>query len=405
MRTLLRIAGLLAGLSFTLTARAQVVAPPTVDWVSVPSTATVSQSVSVGVGAHANASSDPYFNGSSKVVARIMVDLTRPDNSVTRIYEWLPTWQSPASIWTGFTVNSSGTHYITVQVMDGRPWYSGVYTYAIGVASPAPTITSALSLSVNQGYTTSYQIAATNNPTSFGASNLPAGLSINTSTGVISGRVTPWTSTVNSTITATNAVGTDTKTLTWNITGAVITGSSSVSPTTISSGQSVTLTRAGTANFGIAWTENVIWKPDGSAQVLGNMQLGSQSYTPTAGPGTYHYQVRIVDNSAYNYVDQWIPFTVSAVAAPTGLQSTATQSYSVALAWNSVSGAAIYHLYRNGVYIGSTTGTTFNATSLAAGTAYSFTVQAQDGGSNYSAHSTTLNVTTAGSFEVFTPLP
>lgn len=413
MRTLLRIAGLLAGLSFILTARAQLVAPPTVDWVSVPSSATVGQTVSVGAGGHGNYSDNSDGNnwndGTKTYILRIIIDVQRPGQGWTNLHDWLGTWQTPASAWTSFTVNTPGTHYIRVQLMDGRPWYSGVYTYAIGVPNPAPTITSSLSVGINQGQSVSYNITATNSPTSYGASNLPAGLSLNTSTGAIigtiptNGGVQGSNSTINSTITATNAIGTDTKTLVWNFTAANIVTNGSVSPSGGTIGTSVTLTRAGSLNFGLAWTENVIWKPDGSAQALGNMQLGSQSYTPNAGPGTYYYQIRFVDNYI-NFKDQWISFVMTG-PAPTGLQATSVQSYSVSLAWNAVSGATGYNVYRNGVKLTGSpqTGTTYADANLQGGTAYAYAVTAIVGGSE--SPQTVLNVTTAASFEVFTPLP
>lgn len=414
MRSFLRIAGALAGLLLALTAHAQLVAPPTVDWVSVPSTATVGQSVAVGVGAHANASDNSDGNNwntpSQLVIAAIIIDLQRPGQSDwTRIHTWVDPWRTPADAWTSFSVNAAGTHYVKAQVMDGRPWFSGVYTYAIGVPNPAPTITSSLSVSINQGQTVSYNITATSSPTSYGASNLPAGLSLNTSTGAITGTIPTnggvqgSNSTINSTITATNAAGTDSKTLVWNLTAANITTSGSVSPSGGTIGTSVTLTRAGSANFGLAWTENVIWKPDGSAQGLGNMQLGSMSYTPSAGPGTYYYQIRFVDNYT-NFKDQWISFVMTG-SAPTGLQATSVLSYSVALSWNPVGGATGYNVYRNGVKLTGSpqTGTTFSDSGLQAGTAYTYAVTAIVGG-NESAQ-TTINATTAASFEVFTPLP
>ena len=53
-----------------------------------------------------------------------------------------------------------------------------------------PIIVSASSATVASNAPFSYQIAATNTPTSFGAINLPAGLSMNPSTGLISGSPT-----------------------------------------------------------------------------------------------------------------------------------------------------------------------------------------------------------------------
>jgi len=399
MRASLRMLGLLMGLTIFPVTQAQVVAPPTVDWVSVPSTATVGQTVSVGVGAHANASSDSYFNGSALVIARVMVDLTRPDGSTSRIYDWLPTWQTPAEIWTSFTVNAPGTHYISVQLMDGRPWYSGVLGYAIGVASPAPSITSSLSVGIAQGQPVSYNITATSNPTSYGASNLPSGLSVNTSTGAITGTIPTnggvqgSNSTINSTITASNGIGTDSKTLVWNLTAANIVTNGSVSPTNSVPGTALTLTRAGSLNFGLAWTENVIWKPDGSAQSLGNMQLGSMSYTPTGGLGTYYYQIRFVDNYI-NFKDQLISFTVS-LAAPTSLQATNRQANAITLGWTAASGATGYNVYRGGAKITSSpvTVTSYTDSGLTSATAYSYFVRSVTAGVE-SANSNTLNVST-----------
>jgi hypothetical protein len=68
------------------------------------------------------------------------------------------------------------------------------------------------------GVAFSYQIVATNSPTSYSASSpLPAGLIFNASTGVISGTPTAVALT-NVDIGATNATGSDSKTLVITIT-------------------------------------------------------------------------------------------------------------------------------------------------------------------------------------------
>jgi len=75
-----------------------------------------------------------------------------------------------------------------------------------------PVITSELTLAGTETVPLSYQITATNNPTSFNATSLPAGLSVDTNTGLISG--TPTTAgTYNVTISATNSAGTGSATL------------------------------------------------------------------------------------------------------------------------------------------------------------------------------------------------
>jgi uncharacterized repeat protein (TIGR03803 family) len=80
----------------------------------------------------------------------------------------------------------------------------------------SPMITSALNASVTEGSSFSYQIAASENPTTFGATDLPNGLSVDTSTGLVSG--TPLASgTFAVTISAANITGTGSATLTLNI--------------------------------------------------------------------------------------------------------------------------------------------------------------------------------------------
>lgn len=71
----------------------------------------------------------------------------------------------------------------------------------------APVITSATSASGNNGSLFTYQIVATNTPTSYSATGLPNGLTINTVTGLIFGTPTA-EGVTNATITAKNASGT-----------------------------------------------------------------------------------------------------------------------------------------------------------------------------------------------------
>ena len=89
---------------------------------------------------------------------------------------------------------------------------TGTATLALAVNSPAPVITSALTATVSVGTAFSYQITASNNPTSFNAAGLPAGLTVNTGSGLISGTPTSvGASTV--TLSATNSSGTGTAAL------------------------------------------------------------------------------------------------------------------------------------------------------------------------------------------------
>ena len=75
------------------------------------------------------------------------------------------------------------------------------------VSVDPPAIAGALTATGIAGTAFNYQIAASNAPTSYGASGLPAGLSVNPALGLISGTATT-AGTFNATISATNARGT-----------------------------------------------------------------------------------------------------------------------------------------------------------------------------------------------------
>lgn len=91
--------------------------------------------------------------------------------------------------------------------------------YAV-VINP-PVITSPLTASGNTGVAFSYQITATNSPTSYNATGLPSGLSVNTTTGLISGTPTV-VATTSVTISATNAGGTGSATLVLTVAALIL---------------------------------------------------------------------------------------------------------------------------------------------------------------------------------------
>jgi len=100
---------------------------------------------------------------------------------------------------------------------------------------PLPGITSTNAASGTVGTAFSYQIMASNSPTSFGASNLPAGLTNNPSTGLISG-IPASAGTNNVTLSASNAGGTGTSQLTLVISSTAISSNANLSNLVLSSG-------------------------------------------------------------------------------------------------------------------------------------------------------------------------
>lgn len=102
------------------------------------------------------------------------------------------------------------------------------------------------------------------------------------------------------------------------------------------------------------------------------------------------------------FVDDFclVPPDTQAPTVPSGLSSSAVTSTSFTLSWSASTdnvGVTGYEVFRNGTSIGTPSGTSINVTGLTAGTSYAMTVRARDAVPNWSAQSTTLNVSTSGS--------
>ncbi len=191
--------------------------------------------------------------------------------------------------------NGTGTSVNLTGLTAGTTYHFAVYEYAtadtcfntteltgnLTTLPNAPAITSTLTASGNVGSAFSYAIMASNTPTSYNATGLPSGLSVNTTTGAISGTPTT-TGTYNVTISATNSGGTGTATLVITIGAAVNTcineSFESGLPTSYSSGN-VTLS-SGTWNG-----TNIIRGTTGVNSGSYSLQLqsanGSQITSPT----------------------------------------------------------------------------------------------------------------------------
>jgi hypothetical protein len=154
-----------------------------------------------------------------------------------------------------------------------------------GPGGPVPVITSATLVTGSVGSAFSYQIVAANNPSSYDASGLPGGLSINTVSGLISG--TPALSgTYDATLLATNVYSTGSASVNF-----IIAGSGTIPPgaaPVITSTLYVTASTTGAFNYQIIATNG----PDSysasglPAGLLINGASGLISGTPVVS-GTY----------------------------------------------------------------------------------------------------------------------
>ena len=116
---------------------------------------------------------------------------------------------------TGFitgTPTVAGQSSVTVSATNSAGTGSATLVITVSPSASAPVISSSLAATGTVGTAFSYQIAASGSPTSFGATGLPAGLTLNTGTGAITGTPTV-AGTSNVSISATNGSGTGTATL------------------------------------------------------------------------------------------------------------------------------------------------------------------------------------------------
>ncbi len=112
------------------------------------------------------------------------------------------------------TPTQAGTYVATLTATSASGTGSTMASFVI--ASTTPMITSPVGVDVPLGEPFSYQIGATGNPTSYSASGLPAGLSVDPTSGLISGTATQ-SGVFPVAVSAANDGGTGTATLTFNV--------------------------------------------------------------------------------------------------------------------------------------------------------------------------------------------
>lgn len=137
--------------------------------------------------------------------------------SANQYFNELVSYTCPAGF-TGTTVIvPAATFTSMISIADAN---AQALAYAMTQASCIPNTPVVTSGSINVGVSSpvSFQIVATSSPTSYGATGLPTGLSLNTSTGLITGTITSATiTTYTVNISATNAGGTGHGTLTIHV--------------------------------------------------------------------------------------------------------------------------------------------------------------------------------------------
>ena len=239
-----------------------------------------------------------------------------------------------------------------------------------GASAPVISNTSIPAGSIGVAY--SFSIAASNTPTSYNATGLPAGLTINTSTGVISGTPSQ-TGTSNVTLSATNSGGSGTKVLSFTVTepaGTVVcyrapamTINGNLSETGWNLSKSITKNTIGTGNntatFGVMW--------DNTNLYIGGRVLDGNLYSDSPNSWDDDALEVFIDannNKATGYdagdnqvIKNWNKSTVFTRTTLTGLQhawAAVTGGYTIELAvpWSSLGISAPANGTKVGIDVG-----------------------------------------------------
>jgi large repetitive protein len=259
-----------------------------------------------------------------------------------------------------------------------------VGSYVPTQVTSAPTITSSTNVtSAVVGQAFSYQITASQSPTSLTATGLPAWLTVNAS-GLISG-TPPNTTPATFTVKASNSVGTGTAQVTVTPTAPAPQAPANLTATS-STGQVSLSWSASTGATSYSIFRGTSAGAEGATAFAPNLTVTSYIDTAVTNGTTYFYTVKAVNSTgtsgASNEASATPPAAVVIPSAPTGLTAAVGNSQ-IVLTWGQSSGAASYSVFRGltaggegTTAIAQSTAATFTDTNVSNGTAYFYKVSA-----------------------------
>jgi hypothetical protein len=193
--------------------------------------------------------------------------------------------------------SSAGSYAATGSASSG--WTMQMVALKAASALAAPVIFSSTTASGAVATSFSYQITATNAPTSYGATGLPAGLSLNSATGLISG--TP-SAAANATVTlsAANSSGTGNATLTLTITASVaasyvreVAGAAHGSPSSVTLAFPANTLAGDVLLVAFIYDDSVVPSTVTDSQGNAFAEVGTQLTTPGGGRSSVYYAKNI----------------------------------------------------------------------------------------------------------------
>ncbi len=246
------------------------------------------------------------------------------------------------------TCNTVGTFTMTVNATNAAGTGSKQVVWTM-LPYPAPVITSAATATGRVGVSLYYGITATNSPSSFSATGLPSGLSLNAQTGAISGAPTAG-GVFNVTLGAANVMGTGHKTLVFTVIAPPVVTSAASASGTQGSALSYSITATNSPTGYSAWSMPPGLSVNAATGLISGTPTSAGSYTATvnaintAGTGTKQVVFTIIPLKpviTYSAIPAWRvginnyfgftaannPTSYNATGLPLGLSLTGTGTW------------------------------------------------------------------------------
>ncbi|TRX03699.1 LamG-like jellyroll fold domain-containing protein [Flavobacterium gawalongense] len=347
-------------------------------------------------------------------------------------------WQPKAPWW--LKIERVGTRIFTYHSQDGVNWtnlgcaysatgfptnlYAGFYTvsnnasalntatfsnvaYSQTAATGSPEISSATTATATINTAFSYTINANASPSSYSASGLPAGLSINTATGLISGTPTTMGQSVV-TLGATNASGTGTATLILNVNNNVAPAAPSGATAAVNNVTRISVSWPAVANAS-SYTVKRALSSSGPFTAIQTGIVGTSFIDASPQPEVSNYYVvtalaGTLESGNSNVVSASVPPAVPSMPV------VVNNSNSIGLSWNTASGAVTYKIKRGTVSGGPYTTlatvstTSYTDTNVSSGSPYYYVVSSM-GNTLESANSAEVFGVPGASTRTWNPTP
>lgn len=161
---------------------------------------------------------------------------------------------------------------------------------------PLPVITSRLGIGMREGAVLNSQITASNFPTSYNAEGLPEGVTVNTTTGLISGEPTGEAGIYFGSISATNATGTTEEFAIFQVLGAdpslAVALDLPITDKIVPFGDAVWVSQTATTHDGVDAAQS---------GAIGDDQISGMEMT-VMGPATISFQWKVSSEANYDYL-------------------------------------------------------------------------------------------------------